>query len=434
MHVIPFAYNLVLLLLSPALALLLARRLLAGKSREGWSERLGRAPDSIGPERGRRAWVHVASVGEFMAATPVLKAYRERRPDDQIIVSVITPGGHEVASAQKGKLVSEVFYCPFDAPFAVRRAMRRVRPDLFVVLETELWPNLLHQARQSGARVLLVNARISDRSLGRYRRLRPLFRWVLANFHALLAQSERDACRLVEIGAPPERVRVLGNAKFDQAPDALAPAAARALRAELRMAEAAPVLVVGSTRSADEEALVLDAYREAARVVAGLALIHAPRHVERAEEVMGLMRERGLEPVRRTALAAATGPVRHLVLDTFGELERVYALADVAYLGNSLLPPGGGQNLLQALAQGKPALYGPYMANFRDIAALAESAGVGFRVADAGELARRIVEMVSDAPGREELASRAQAMVRAHRGAAGRYADVMAGEEGGAPC
>jgi len=270
-----------------------------------------------------------------------------------------------------------------------------------------------------------VNGRISDRSLTAYRRFRWIFRWALENLDAILVQSVRDRERFVSIGAAPERVRVLGSSKFDQSGERLEAREVAALREELRLPPGAPVLVVGSTRVAEEEEQVIRAYATARRTVPNLALIHAPRHVERAEEVVQRLRSAGFQPVRRTQLAAAGGPVEQVVLDTYGELARAYALADAVFIGNSLQAPGGGQNLLQALAQGRAVLYGPHMANFRDMAAQAEAAGVGFCVADADALAARIVGLLGDEALRGRLAERAVALIAENRGASQRYADEI---------
>jgi 3-deoxy-D-manno-octulosonic-acid transferase len=419
-----FLYNLLLLLLSPVLAVILARRLLAGKSRAGWRERWGHLPEDMACKTAPRLWVHCASVGEVVAATPILKLLRERLPEHEIVLSVITPGGLE--TAQAAGLARAVFYAPFDIPWAVHRALRIVQPDVLVILETELWPNLLHHARRAGARVILVNGRISDRSFPTYRHLRFLFRWTLGHFDRILVQTERDVERFRQIGGDPARIAVFGNAKFDQAVERQNVEQVAALRRDLKLAEGAPVWVVGSTRLAEEERLVLAAYLQARESLPDLALIHAPRHIERAGEVADMMREAGLNPVRRTEPAGAEGRVSQLILDTFGELAKVYAVGDVAFLGNSLIPPGGGQSLLQPLAQGKPALYGPYVSNFRDIAAQAEAAGVGFPVSGAKELAAHVVSLIRDPERRAVLAERAVALIAANRGAAARYADAIA--------
>jgi 3-deoxy-D-manno-octulosonic-acid transferase len=341
-------------------------------------------------------------------------------------MSVITPGGYEVAASLIGRWVQAVFYAPFDVPWAVSRVVRQLSPALFVVLETELWPNLLHLLSRSGARVVLVNGRLSDRSIGRYRRLRLFFAWVLSHFDRILVQTERDAERFQQIGASPACVEVLGMAKFDQATERLSKEQRNALRHELKLPEVAPVWVVGSTRLSEEERIVIEAYRQARLELPDLVLVHAPRHIERADEVAELMRAAGLHPVRRTALSEVEGPVEQLILDTLGELANVYAVADVAFLGNSLIPPGGGQNLLQALAQGKPVLYGKYTSNFRDVVAMAEAAGVGWCVQNAEELARSVVSLIRDREMLATIAERAWQLVQIHRGAASRYAQAMA--------
>jgi 3-deoxy-D-manno-octulosonic-acid transferase len=423
--VIYYLYNLFLLLVSPLLCLLLARRLLAGKSRAGWAQRWGRLPEELACKRAPRLWFHAASVGEVMAATPILRACRERLPDHELVLSVITPGGYEVAAKMTDSLLRAAVYSPFDIPFAVRRALRTIQPDVFIDLETELWPNLLYHLKRAGARTALVNGRISDRSIGKYRRWHPFFAWTLSHFDRILAQSPRDAERLRLIGADAARVEVFGNAKFDQLSGRLEAGQVTALRRSLKLPEGAPIWVVGSTRLPEEERQVIQAYRKAQGALPDLALIHAPRHIERAEEVAALMREAGLAPARRTQLANTEGPVSVLILDTLGELANVYAVGDVAFVGNSLVPPGGGQNPLQPLAQGKPVLYGKYMANFRDIAAMAEVERVGFTVADADDLAARLVDLVRSPPERAAIADRALALIEANRGAADRYADAI---------
>lgn len=426
------AYNALLALASPALAAGLAYRLVTGKSRAGWRQRWGNLPDDLARKSAPRIWVHCASVGEVTAATPILRAYRRIRPGDEIVLSVVTPGGFDTAS-KLGDLLRCVVYAPFDVPWAVRRALRRIQPDVLVVLETELWPNLLHLTAARGAAPILVNGRISDRSFGRYRRARRIFVWALAHFERILTQSEVDARRFEQIGAPADRIEVFGNSKFDQAGDRLSAAEVAALRADLRLPPTGPVWVVGSTREPDEERIVIEAYRLARRRAPDLSMVHAPRHPDRAAEVERLYREAGFSPVRRTALSGVDGPVRELILDTFGELGRVYAVGDVAFIGNSLTPPGGGQNLLQPLAQGTPVVTGPYMQNFRDITAMAQSVGLSYTARTAQELAEQVLTRL-DAQSKASVADRAHALIQANSGASARYAEAiaaLAGRESG---
>jgi 3-deoxy-D-manno-octulosonic-acid transferase len=405
------------------MALHLLIRRAKGKSREGGGDRMGRFEAPDWPEQAQRLWLHAASVGEVMAAQPILTELRTSHPHLRIWVTVITPGGHEVASRWVGSLVDRVSYAPFDIPGPVVRALRTIRPNVLLIMETEIWPNLLYLARRWGAKIVLANGRISDRSYPKYRRIRPVVAWALSQFHRVLAQSEGDAERLRSLGA--SNAEVAGNAKFDQAEQPLSKAERDVIRADLKLPSDAPVLVVGSTRVTEEEKLVLDSYIAARDQLGALTLVFAPRHVERAGEVEAEMVSRGLAPVRRTDYAKITDPRSVVILDTLGELGRVYSVADVVYIGNSLTAPGGGQNLLQPLAQGKPVIFGPYMNNFRDLAAMAESAGAGFRVEGAAQLTERIFELVRGGKDRQRVSDKAITLVNANRGAAARCAKVV---------
>ncbi|MGC8666768.1 MAG: 3-deoxy-D-manno-octulosonic acid transferase [Chthonomonadales bacterium] len=419
-------YNLALALASPAIAVLMVRRLLAGKDRAGWRERWGHLPSAVASNPAPRLWVHAASVGEVMAAAPVLRLFHEEHPEYFIAISAITQGGYETAQKLAEELGGAAIYAPFDFPFALHRTLGAIRPHVLAVMETELWPNMVFLARRSGAKIGLLNGRISDRSFRRYRVFRRFFAWVMGQFDEVLVQTSRDAQRFQAIGARAHTIKVLGNTKFDQAGQPLPASDARDLRAELHLPADAPVLVVGSTRTADEERHVIAAYIQASRRIPNLALIHAPRHIERAGAVEAMLRDAGLEPVRRTNLAELPGTARQIVLDTYGELAKVYAVCDVAFIGNSLVRPGGGQNLLQPLAQGKPVLFGPWMQNFRDLAEAAQEAGVGWRVDDAEQLAQRIVDLIEDAPRRAEIAGRATALIVENQGASARYVQALA--------
>jgi 3-deoxy-D-manno-octulosonic-acid transferase len=377
-------------------------------------------------ERRPRIWIHAASVGEVSVVRPILKAFARRVPAAGIVLTVITPGGYEVARGLVGTEVEGVAYLPFDLAPLAGAAVRWVRPDLFVGIETEIWPNLLHALRRYGSRAALVNARLSDRSYPRYMRIRRLMRWALAGYDRIVAQSAEDARRFATLGARADRLSVGGNVKFDEADKPLDGDAVARLRADLGIAPRAPVLVIGSTRSPAEEALVREAVCGMHATLRGLVTIHAPRHIERAEGVCADWRAYGFRVVRRTEPTLASEDAQIIVLDTFGELGRVYAVGDAAFVGNSLVRPGGGQNLLQPLAQGKAVLFGPYVSNFRDAAALASAEGVGFVVTCAADLARKACELIADPARRAEIGARALDLVERNRGAADRYADVLA--------
>lgn len=426
-------YNGILLLLSPLLLLYLLRRFLSGKSREGWAERWGNL-NQILPKLSQdspRLWIHAVSAGEVVAAVPILKELRIRFPHHTFLFSVITPAGHEMASQQATPFIDALFYSPFDFPFVVKRVVRTLRPETFVSLESEMWPNLLDCLKRNGCRTVMVNGRVSERSFQRSLKVAWLYRWAIGNIDRLLVQSEADAHRIGTLGGISEsagkRVEVLGNSKFDQALRSLSPEEVSALRSELKFPPDSPIFVVGSTRSPEEEAVIFDAYQQMQHAFPDLCLLVAPRQIDRAEEVQAAMQRAGLQPIRRTQLESAIAPVRHLILDTMGELANVYAVAVFAYVGNSLPPvvKGGGQNLLQPLAHGKPVLFGTHTATIRSEVQLTSEAGVGFMVQNAQEIAERGLEFLRNPEVCETVGRRAKELMAQQRGVSARYADAI---------
>ncbi len=426
-------YNGVILLLSPLLVLYLLRRYISGKSREGWAERWGKLPSALHAQPGSppRLWIHAVSAGEVVAAVPILKELRARFPHHTFLFSVITPAGYEMATQQALPCVDALFYAPLDFPLVVRRVVSIVRPEIYVSLESEIWPNLLHFLKRSGCQTVMVNGRISERSFQRSVKVQWLFQWAIGNIDRLLVQSEADARRVRSLGGLSEsdgvRVQVLGNSKFDQALHKLSAPEIQALRSELKLPSSAPIFVAGSTRSPEEEAVIFDAYRQMQSSFPDLCLLVAPRQIDRAEEVQETMRKVGLHPIRRTELETANAPVQHLILDTMGELANVYAVGAFAYVGNSLPPvvKGGGQNLLQPLAHGMPVLFGTHTATIRSEVQLVSEQGVGFVVQDANEIAERGLEFLRNPEAREAIGRRATELMAQQRGVSSRYADAV---------
>ena len=462
-------YNFMLLLASPLIAVYLVQRYISGKSRPGWAQRWGRLPEDlrVNPNGRPRLWVHAVSAGEVVAAVPILRELRETLPECDILLSVLTPAGMEMAQQQATAFTNGLFYFPFDLPWVARRVVNGIRPQVFISLESEMWPNVLHELKRAGSRTVMVNGRISDKNFKRSSGMGGgLFRWMLSNMDSLLMQSEADAARIRALGnftANSERVAVLGNAKFDQAIAPLSAGEILDLRRDLGVPEDAPVFVAGSTRSAEEEAQVVAAYKTMRETSKNLFLIIAPRQINRADELQAALQAAGIEARKRTepnppapfpdAFAALTGKGETesapptsplslrgtsvlgkgvgglgLILDTMGELANVYAVATIAFVGNSFPPVvnGGGQNLLQPLAHGKPVFFGPYTATIRSEVALVEQAGVGFRVADAAELAREGSRILHDDAARLEIEKKALELIRANRGVAARYAAEVA--------
>lgn len=404
-----------------------------GSSAVRWRERFGALP--FAPQREPGAiWVHAVSVGETLAVVGLVKALAEHYPRRKIFLSHVTPAGRE-AGEKRLPGVAGRFYLPLDWAWCVRRAVEQVRPALLVIAETELWPNLLREARRSGARVVLVNARLSDRSFGGYRLVRPLLRRLLEPIDWICAQTEKDAQRFRELGAKGERVVVTGNLKFDAEPPHLM--ATAKLKAALARGERAPLVAAASTMPG-EEALMLLAWDEIRRRHPRALLLLAPRHPARFTQVAELLADQGRSFVRRTTLETNREPAacqlpEILLLDTIGELAGTLELADLVFVGGSLVETGG-HNLLEPAFWSKPILFGPHMENCRDLAQLFLEAGAAVRVRDAKDLARQALELLDDSERRRRLGERAKQVLQQASGATPRVvARIRELVEAGAP-
>jgi 3-deoxy-D-manno-octulosonic-acid transferase len=392
-----------------------------GKYLPSFRERMGTLPTSLAKGEGPSVWIHAVSVGEVLTARVLVAPLKARFPGHRVYVSTTTATGRAVAERSVHG-ADGLFFAPFDWPFPVRKALDRLRPALLVLVETELWPNLIHEAHRRRVRLAVVNGRISPRSFGRYRAVRGLLRRVLAEVDLFLMQSEPHAERARQIGAPPERVRALGNLKFDALGDARPdPELGRLLGGD---ASGRPLWVAGST-VAGEEPMVLAAFREVRARVPGARLLIAPRHPERFGEVATLVEGAGFAGERRSALGPAGWQGDVLVLDTLGELARVYDLATVVFVGGSLVS-AGGHNILEAAVAGKPVIVGPHMENFQEIADEFRSEGALRVVASADELGREVAGLLADPARRAAVGGAARAIVDRNRGALARTVDALA--------
>jgi 3-deoxy-D-manno-octulosonic-acid transferase len=427
-----FLYNLLLLLLTPLALLALAWRALArGKSRQGVRERLGLLPLSPPAANAPRVWLHAVSVGETVAAAPIWPALLQALPGWELIHSTTT----ETGQGQARRLVGtqgRVIYFPFEWWPCVALALARVRPELVVLVETELWPNFLAVAHRRGAKVMLVNGRISDRSLRGARIAGPLYRWMLRHVDRFCMQSSEDAARIIALGADPSRVAVVGNSKFDQVSANVTLGEQMTLRQALGLERSEPVLLAGSTHPGEEE-LILRAFRQVKSAHPTARLIIAPRQITRAQEIEEHVLAHGFTCVRRSK--QPTGqvlPEAIILLDTIGELARAYALCVSAFVGGSFVPVGG-HNILEPLIFGKPTLFGPHMHNFRDISRIALEAGVGCQVTEADELAREWSTLLAAPEKLHEVATRTARIFAAHQGASARCAAEARALVDGAP-
>jgi 3-deoxy-D-manno-octulosonic-acid transferase len=427
-----FLYSVLLgLLLTLTLPWWLVQMLRLGKYRAGLRERLGMVParvrlseddDAAGidaSQAGTRqalrpvAWIHAVSVGEVLAIAPLVGQMREQ--GYRVVVSTTTHTGQKLARDKFGE--ANVFYFPLDFALCIRPYLRGLRPELVILAETEFWPNFLRLARASGARLAVVNARISDRSYPRYLRFRGLLAKVLEPVELFLAQSEEDAERLRAVGAAAERVEVSGNVKFDAAPPVESVAVTQ-LGEQLR-ASGQPILVAGSTVE-DEEEYVLQAFRMVLGEYPGASLVLAPRHKERFDEVARLLSEKRFRFVRRSAANAREqdlgGAV--LLLDTLGELAAIYRYSNIAFVGGSLVPRGG-HNILEPAFFARAILTGPYTENFRDILACFESQRAVVRCTTKN-LGITFLLLLREGSEREALGRRAQQVLAGQSGATAR--------------
>ncbi len=385
-----------------------------GKYRAGLGERLGKVPDRIFSQVATNTiWVHAVSVGEVLAISRVIDELKAQLPGWRVVVSTTTDTGQKLARERFG--TDSVFYFPVDLPFAVRAYLHGLRPKLLVLAESEFWPNLLRLARLSGAAVAVVNARVSDRSFPGYLRFRKLLRRIMQNVQLFLAQSEEDARRLIQIGAPAERVRVSGNLKFEVKPP-VRPVIAAAFDA-MKREDTGPLLVAGSTLDG-EEAMLLDMFRQVSSHYPGAVLVLAPRHPQRFDAVASLLASSGLR-YRRRSQWKNEGPMAAgvFLLDSIGELASLYEFAEVAFVGGSLVPRGG-HNVLEAAQFGTAILVGPYTENFRDIIEVFRKADA-LRVVTPQSLTATVLQLLGKDDERTALGRRAFEVVRSQRGATG---------------
>ena len=411
-------YTLLLYLLAPLVLLRLAwRGLRAPEYWRRWPERFG----SIAPALGERViWLHAVSVGEVQAAEPVVRALLEQHPEYSLLVTTVTPTGSARVTALFGTEVAHV-YAPYDLPGAVARFLRRVRPQLAVVMETELWPNLFHACRRGSIPLLLVNARLSEKSLRGYRRVRPLVAQTLAAISGIAAQGEPDAERFRSLGADPGRITVTGNLKFEQRVPPSLFERAEVLRRDWGVSR--PVWIAASTHEGEDEQL-LDVFGQILAQFPDCLLVLVPRHPERFASVAELSRARGYTTLLRSERLPCTSATAVFVGDSMGELPLFYAASDVAFVGGSLVHHGG-HNLLEPAALGIPVVTGPALFNFTEISRLLLDAGACEQVENSAGLARVVSRWLGDANERHRVGQCGKLVVEKNRGALQAVLDMI---------
>jgi 3-deoxy-D-manno-octulosonic-acid transferase len=402
-------YNIFLILATVLLfPVILFKLLTVPKYRGGLTQKLGRLRKGVLRviKDTRPIWVHAVSVGEVMAAHPLIRELRKTYPDRKLILSTVTVTGHYTALRRVPE-ADAVFYFPFDYPCIVRKVIRGINPEIVLVAETELWPNFFRELKRAGIPSAVINGRISLKSHKNYLRLKSFFSQVFEQVTLFCMQSEEDAGRIKDIGADPAKVMITGNLKFDQKIPA-------AKQNPVTIPPGRKVVTAGSTHRGEEAALI-EIFSRLREKYPQLLLIIAPRHPERFDEVAGIINNAGYECQRRTRLK---GPVKDvLLLDTIGELRSFYALCDIAFVGGSLVKVGG-HNLLEPAAMKKPVIFSRYMFNFKEISEALMSSGGGVMVRDKGELYVQLDTLLSDPELAKRMGERAFRVIEANSGAA----------------
>jgi 3-deoxy-D-manno-octulosonic-acid transferase len=423
-----FLYNILLLIAAvPGLIFFPLKMLITGKYRNSFIQRFGGRQGAIlaGLKEGRRVWIHAVSVGEVTAAAPIVASIKKGRPDVQVVFSTSTETGQDMAK-RLVKKADAFIYFPLDLPFVVRKTLDLVHPDVFALVETELWPNFLAACSRRGISSLMVNGRISPRSFGKYQATGFFWRKILDNVAEAGMISDIDASRIAGIGMATEKIKVLGNAKYDALAAMASPALHEEIAGRLRVQDHEKFFVAGSTHPGEEDA-VIEAYKKLLARYPEFRLILVPRHIERTGNVIGVLHQSGLDDIITFTEIRKGRPRRNekvIVVDVIGELFKIYSLGTIVYCGGSLVPKGG-QNILEAAAWGKVIFYGPSMEDFGQEAALLEDAGAGIRIRNARELSEGMLQILADPQDARQRGERGRAVVLANMGAAQRYAEMM---------
>lgn len=401
---------------------------LSGRYSRGLKERLGFVPDARVKDLTGfpRIWIHAVSLGEVKVAAPIIESLQGIKPDCSIILSTTTDHGFDLAMELFRKKIP-VIYAPIDTIFSVREALSRVRPEALVFLETEIWPAWIVEAQRMGIKIALVNGRISVRSIGSYLKFRSFFREVLKRVNAFSMILEEDGDRIRSMGAHPGKIKINGNAKYDFLAKEADTATPGRMRESLNLEDSQPVFIAGSTRKG-EESMILDVYEKILKEFPKTVLIIAPRHIERTLEIVSMIERHGLKYQLQSELknsgSKRTDPI--LVINTFGELFKLYSIGTIIFCGASLVPLGG-QNPLEPAVWGKAVFYGPSMEDFQDAKAMLEEVGAGISVAGPEMLAERAIWFLHHPDVLETSGTRARDAVMKNQNAAVKHARVIAG-------
>ncbi|MFH2013164.1 MAG: 3-deoxy-D-manno-octulosonic acid transferase [Pseudomonadota bacterium] len=420
-------YNLLLIVLTVLiLPVFFFYVLIKRTHREGLGQRLGfissQTPNN--PSLKPRLWIHACSVGEVIVINPIITEIKRIYPSCHLVVSNTSKSGHEFAKKTL-KDVSSYIYFPLDLTWIVRRALRSISPDVFILSETEIWPNFLRAAKKRGIKTIMINGRISVRSFDSYMKVRFFMKRVLQNLDIMSMIMKSDADKIISMGASPDRVLINGNSKYDSLTDQVHAGFEEEIRNILSISRNDKVFIAGSTRTGEEE-VVIDAYLKFIKLYPDMLLIIAPRHIERTREIEELLHKKRIGFVLKTELDKGKTK-RHkqvIIIDTIGDLFKIYSVGTIVFCGGSLVPLGG-QNVLEPAAWGKVVFYGPFMEDFLDAKELLEQVSAGIEIKDADDLLETGIKLLRDPEMSRCLGEAGREAVLANRGSARRNAELI---------
>jgi 3-deoxy-D-manno-octulosonic-acid transferase len=390
--------------------------LATGKKRRGLKHHFGWVPEVVKKPGQKLVWVHALSLGEVNGAAPVLKIIREKRPNIAIVVSVTTDAGYDAAHRML-PFADHIFFHPLDSWPFINRALDRIKPDLYVLTDTGFWPSMLMNLKERRIPPMVFNGRISEKSQARYKQIATMVKPLLQSFAVICMQSERGRTTIQNLGAPPQRIRIVGDTKFDALQ--IVPEAERVrLRERFRFPHDGQILVAGSTHEGEEK-ICVNAYLKLCRKFPKFSMVIAPRRLERVAEIAKFLEKENVKFVLRSEIDPRAKLSANIVLlDSLGELAKVYSIADMAFVGRSLFAPGGGHNLLEPVAQGKPVLHGPYIENNQKTASELKAQGLAFQVADEQTMFAMVRKLLIHADELPQLQRKAAAYVQNKKGSA----------------
>ena len=408
-----FLYNLLLLLSSPVYI----GRVLWKNG--GFKERFGilalnRTCSGMGQAQNQNKkiiWIHAVSVGEVIASKPLISLLNKELPNYAVVLSTVTKTGRQMAKKLTEK-ISYIFYFPFDFAFVIKKVLRKINPSLIVITETEIWPNLLRYSKYFNIPLVLNNGKISETSFSRYKKIRPLIKQILNNISIFCMQTEEDKNKLIQLGISPEKITVTGNTKFDLLD--VASEKEPPLK-NWNIEGISPVIVAGSTHPKEEE-VILEAFKEIIKKFSEAILILDPRHPERAGEIENLIKEKGYSYIRRTKMDSSKVKEKIILIDVIGELSKIYSVADIVFVGGSLIPIGG-HNLLEPAFLSKPIITGPYTFKQKDMVELLKKGEGLIQIANDEQLKKELIDLLSSPDKRKELGENAYNTAMSNQGA-----------------